>query len=169
MPDRRLLDRIQGADGELASPAAAVETRRRKYVVVDLSGAAYAIPAEQVREIVIDFSIHYLPFVPPYIRGLVNRHGEAYTAVDLCALLRKEAISGEKTLLVLNLEDDRLALLASSVREIVKVEESAVFPIVETDESQGFLSGSLRLGGEDIFVVSIEGLRRKMDKDLGTD
>ena len=169
MPDRQLLDRVQGAENGPASQAAAVETRRRKYVVVDLSGAAYAVPAEQVREIVLDTSIHYLPFVPSYIRGLVNRHGEAYTAVDLCALLRKEAGSGEQTLLVLNLEDDRLALLASSVREIVKVEESAVFPIVETDESSGFLSDTLRLGVEDIFVVSIEGLRRKMDKDLGTD
>ena len=169
MPDRQLLDQIQGSESEGGTPVAAVETRRRKFVVVDLSGDAYAVPAEQVREIVLDTSIHYLPFVPSYIRGLVNRHGEAYTAIDLCALLRKQAGSGEQTLLVLNLEDDKLALLVSSVREIVKVEESAVFPIVEVDETQGFLSGTMKLGAEDIFVISIEGLRRTMDEDLGTD
>ena len=107
--------------------------------------------------------------MPPYIRGLVNRHGEPYTAVDLSVLLRKEAAEGEKTLLVLNGNDDRLALLVSSVHEIVKVDESYIYPITEKENEIGLLAGSVRLHDGDVFIVSIEGIKRRMEEDLGSD
>jgi purine-binding chemotaxis protein CheW len=169
MPDSELLGKIleSGPGGTGAEPVA--ERSYSKFVVAGLAGATYAIPAASVREIVIDAPVHYVPFVPPYIRGLVNRHGEPYTAVDLNVLLRKEAAGGDQTLLVLNGNDDRLALLVSSVHEIVKVDEADVYPITEKESEIGLLAGSVRLHDSDVFIVSIEGIKRRMDEDLGSD
>ncbi len=169
MPDNELLEKIleSGPGGTGAEPAA--ERVYRKFVIAGLVGATYAIPAAAVREIVIDASVHYVPFIPPYIKGLVNRHGEPYTAVDLNVLLRKEAAEGEQTLLVLNGNDDRLALLVSSVHEIVKVDEEKIYPITEKENEIGFLAGSVRLDESDVFIVSIEGIKRRMEEDLGND
>lgn len=169
MPDKELLDKILESEPGGTGRDAAVEHSYRKFVVAGLVGATYAIPAASVREIVIDASVHYVPFVPPYIKGLVNRHGEPYTAVDLNVLLRKEAAEGEQTLLVLNGNDDRLALLVSSVHEIVKVDEEKIFPITEKENEIGFLAGSVRLNESDVFIVSIEGIKRRMEEDLGND
>lgn len=169
MPDKELLGKILesgpgGTGGKLEA-----ERGYRKFVIAALVGATYAIPAASVREIVIDAPIHYLPFVPPYIKGLVNRHGEPYTAVDLNVLLRKEADEGGQTLLVLNGSEDRLALLVSGVHEIVKVDEAETYPITEKENEIGFLAGSVRIKDSDVFIVSIEGIKRRMEEDLGND
>ena len=168
MPDSELLARIEAGEPAVKAGNPTAEKVYHKYVIVDLSGSGYAIPAESVREIVMDVPVHYLPFVPPYIRGLVNRHGEPYTAIDLNVLFRKDAASGELTLLVLNIENDRLALVTSGVREIVRVEETLVFPISENEDEAAFLMGTVRVGDNDIFIVSIEGVQKKMEADLGS-
>ena len=169
MPDSELLGKILESGPEGTGPEPAVERTYRKFVIAGLVGATYAIPAALVREIVIDATVHYVPFVPPYIKGLVNRHGEPYAAIDLNVLLRKEAAEGEQTLLVLNGNEDRLALLVSGVHEIVKVDEADVYPITEKENQVGFLSGSVRLDGDDVLIVSIEGIKRRMDEDLETE
>jgi len=169
MPDTELLQKILASEPGGSGAEPTVERSYRKFVIAGLVGATYAIPAASVREIVIDALVHYVPFVPPYIRGLVNRHGEPYTAVDLNVLLRKEAASGEQTLLVLNGNDDRLALLVSSVHEIVKVDEAGIYPITEKENEIGFLAGSVRLNDSDVFIVSIDGIKRRMEEDLGSD
>ncbi|MBN2873999.1 MAG: chemotaxis protein CheW, partial [Spirochaetales bacterium] len=88
MADREVLEKLSGSESRRAEAEAVVERVWRKFIVAGLIGARYAIPAADVREIVIEAPIHYVPFVPPYVRGFVNRHGEPYTAVDLNVLFR---------------------------------------------------------------------------------
>lgn len=168
MADKEVLEKLSGSESRRAEAEAVVERVWRKFIVAGLIGARYAIPAADVREIVIEAPIHYVPFVPPYVRGFVNRHGEPYTAVDLNVLFRKEPTGDDQALLVLNADDDNLALLVSSVHEIVKVDDANVYPITEKEGEVGFLAGSVRLGEDDVFIVSIEGIRRRMGEDLGT-
>jgi chemotaxis signal transduction protein len=59
-------------------------------------------------------------------------------------------------------------LLVSSVHEIVKVDETGTYPITEKEHGTSFLEGSVRLGDEDVFIVSMDGIKRKMEEDLGT-
>ena len=123
MPDSDLINKLTQA-AESTSPAGQeTELRYRKFIIVGILGKRFAIPAAVIREIVIDVPLHYVPFVPPYIRGFINRHGEPFTTVDL-GILFEQKVTEERSFLVLNLPDDQLAFLVSDVNEIVKIPES---------------------------------------------
>ncbi len=166
MPDADLISNIAKAAESIQSTDQDAELRYRKFIIVGIMDKRYAIPATVIREIVIDVPIHFVPFVPPYIRGFVNRHGEPYTVVDL-GVLFDQKVTEERSFLVLNLPDDQLAFLVSDIFEIVKVPESDVFPITEKLEDERFFEGSVRLGTENVFIVSVEGIRTRMAGDLG--
>ncbi len=148
-------DKVQ--EGELVS---------HKFIIAGILNKRYAIPATVIREIVIDVPIHYVPFVPPYIRGFINRHGEPYTVVDLSVLFEQEETK-ERAFLVLNLDNDQLAFLVSDIHEIVKVPDTDVYPITEKGEDGGYFSSSVRLGTEDVFIVAVEAVRKRLADDLG--
>jgi len=166
MPDADLISRIAEAAESPPSTGPETELRYRKFIIAGILDKRYAIPATVIREIVIDVSLHYVPFVPPYIRGFVNRHGEPFTVVDL-GVLFEQKVTEERSFLVLNLPDDQLAFLVSDIHEIVKVPESDVFPITEKLEDERFFEGSVRLGTSDVFIVSVDGIRTRMAGDLG--
>ncbi|MCG8570305.1 MAG: hypothetical protein MJB14_09210, partial [Spirochaetes bacterium] len=52
-----------------------VETETQKYLVVAIGEKKYAFFAQNIREIVLDSDIFFVPFVPEYVQGLINRHG----------------------------------------------------------------------------------------------
>ncbi|OHD81163.1 MAG: hypothetical protein A3J97_10895 [Spirochaetes bacterium RIFOXYC1_FULL_54_7] len=166
MADSDLISRIAEAVETSQSADQEAELRYRKFIIAGILDKRCAIPATVIREIVIDVPIHFVPFVPPYIRGFINRHGEPYTVVDLGVLFEQEATK-ERSFLVLNLPDDQLAFLVSDIHEIVKVPESDVFPITEKLEDERFFEGSVRLGTDDVFIVSVDGIRTRMAGDLG--
>lgn len=166
MPDSDLISRIAEATGTNQAADHEKDVRYRKFIVTGILDKRCAIPATVIREIVIDVPIHFVPFVPPYIRGFINRHGEPYTVVDLGVLFEQTATK-ERSFLVLNLHDDQLAFLVSDIHEIVKVPESDVFPITEKLKDERFFEGSVRLGTEDVFIVSVDGIRTRMAGDLG--
>jgi purine-binding chemotaxis protein CheW len=166
MPESDLIAKITEAAESIQSADQETELRYRKFIIVGIMDKRCAIPAAVIREIVIDVPIHFVPFVPPYIRGFVNRHGEPYTVVDLGVLFEQKATE-ERSFLVLNLPDDQLAFLVSDIHEILKVPESDVFPITEKLEDDRFFEGSVRLGSQDVFIVSVDGIRTRMAGDLG--
>ena len=51
----------------------------------------YAIPADSVKEILRDATVFPLPFVPPYVNGVLNRYGDPYVVIDSAVLEGKEA------------------------------------------------------------------------------
>ena len=115
MKNTEILERL-AAGGETGQQEEN-EERTVKFLVFDIRGKKYALHAEDIREIVMDIPVFYIPFVPPYIRGLINRHGEPYTVFDLNVLFEKEK-QDSSTYLILNLENDQLAFLISDIREI---------------------------------------------------
>ena len=166
MPESDLINKITEAAEFTQSVGQEAEVRYRKFIIVGIMDKRFAIPATVIREIVIDVPLHFVPFVPPYISGFVNRHGEPYTVVDLGVLFEQKATE-ERSFLVLNLPDDQLAFLVSDIHEIVKVPESDAFPITEKLEDERFFEGSVRLGTDDVFIVSVDGIRTRLAGDLG--
>lgn len=166
MADQDLISRIAEAGEANQSADQEVELCYRKFIIAGIKDKRYAIPATVIREIVIDVPLHFVPFVPPYISGFVNRHGEPYTVVDL-GVLFEQKVTEERSFLVLNLPDDQLSFLVSDIHEIVKVPESDIFPITEKLEDERFFEGSVRLGTNDVFIVSVDGIRTRLAGDLG--
>jgi chemotaxis signal transduction protein len=136
-----------------------------KYVVFSLGTSTYALPAAEVKEISFDNTLYYIPFVPPYVRGYANRHGQPYTVFDLDILFRNEKLESS-TLLVLNLPGDQACLLISDVDEIIKIPARNVHTITSEDESSRYFLESISLKEQEIFVLRGSALLERLERDL---
>ncbi len=155
------------AEGEAAKEdAAPVETA--KFLVVRIGETAYAFEADHIKEIALDAPLHYIPFAPPYIRGLINRHGEPYTAYDLNVLFRKETLDAA-TFVISHLNDDRIAFMVSDISEIMKIPRGDVQPITAAEADRTYFSGVIQpesADDGDILVLDLAAVMAKLEHDL---
>jgi chemotaxis signal transduction protein len=119
-----------------------------------------------VREIIGGIPTFYVPFTPPYIRGFINRHGEPYTVIDLTVIFERENLDSN-TYLILKRDDDHLSLLISDVLEIVKIPESDLHKITSKAQDDDYFLGSISPQEEEIFVLNLESVLKKLEADLG--
>jgi len=159
MNNNELLEKLKN-QGAGEAKALEVEEIFHKYVVFSLGSSTYALPAADVKEISFDNTLYYIPFVPPYVRGYANRHGQPYTVFDLDILFRNEKLESS-TLLVLN-----LPLLISDVDEIIKIPARDVHTISSEDDSSRYFLESITLKGEEIFVLKGSALLERLERDL---
>jgi len=136
-----------------------------KFVVFTIGSKVYALPAEMVREITFQEELYYVPFVPPYVRGYANRHGLPYAVIDVQVLFEQDALENG-TLLVLNIPGDQVALLISDVDEIVKIAESEIHALSSNDESSQYFSHSVEVNGQEVFVLKLETLLERLERDI---
>lgn len=61
---------------------------------MEVAGRAYALPVEQVREVLRERPLTPVPGTPPVALGLVNVRGLVVTVLDLAQLLRADAVPG---------------------------------------------------------------------------
>ncbi len=137
-----------------------------KYMIISIDDKKYALFADEVKEIIGNTSVFYVPFTPPYIRGFINRHGEPYTVLDITAMLEQKKLESS-TFLVLNKKNDQLALLISDVLEIVNLPESKLHKITSTVPDDDYFQGSINPHDEEIFVLNLTSLIAKMEDDIG--
>ncbi len=137
----------------------------RKYVVFNLNTFVFAIPAEDVREISFDNTIYYVPFLPPYIKGFANRHGQPYTVFDVLLLFKNESLD-TGALLILNLPQDQACLLITDVDEIIKVPLEQVHSISSEDEDSKYFLESITLNEQEVFVLNSHRLLERLEMDL---
>lgn len=168
MDNQELVQKIQSLaeekdHGESGSAAGSI-----KFLVFAIGDKRYAVYAHEVREIVTDATLFYVPFVPPYVRGFINRHGEPYTVIDPEVLLDKTK-QESSTFLILKVAHDSLAYMITEVQEITGLPKSEVHMIsaVEEEEESLYL-GSIALGGREIFILSLAGITAKLDADLAS-
>ena len=136
-----------------------------KFVIFKLAKKYYALYAEKVKEIVINSEIFYVPFVPKYIRGFINRHGAPYTIFDLNFLLEQKQLEASK-FLIINKEDDQLAFIISDVLEIVKLPKKEIDYISSQDFDAPYFIGSFPMFDDRVSIVKLEAVYEKLQSDL---
>ncbi|MBQ7752100.1 MAG: chemotaxis protein CheW [Treponema sp.] len=126
------------------------------FLVFSIREKLYAINTSFVQEILHSAKIHPLPFVPPYIEGLVNCRGTPYTVVN-AALMKGEEnyeVLGD-TVLVFKREDDQLALHISNIELFFEPDENDIkadgiryklnlIPYFDADDVENTLRKDLR-------------------------
>lgn len=137
-----------------------------KYVAFTMGEQYYALRADEVKEIVFDNELYYVPFLPSYVRGYANRHGQPFTVLDVCMLFHKTPLDST-TLLILNVENDQLALLITDVDEIVKLPATAIHALASEDEAAKYFKHSVMVKDREIFVLNIETLLERLERDVG--
>ncbi|MHB1844115.1 MAG: chemotaxis protein CheW [Deltaproteobacteria bacterium] len=120
---------------EVATPTAQVE-RRAELLAFRLRGESYAIPIENVREIVKPPALTELPRVRPEVLGVISLRGEALPVFSLVALLRLPAeytgrssqSSREERIVVIETAKGPAGLWVEAVEQVIRLGDGAIEP-----------------------------------------
>jgi len=124
-----------------------------KFIFFRIGASLYALPAQEVQEIMRDQQIHYLPFLPPYVRGLVNRLGEPVTVIDLECLFHRRLLEG-RAFLFLKPHISKMAFLIDEVQDILSVPDDQIGRLSASLEGlDGFIRGTLRYRDQQVLVL----------------
>jgi len=131
----------------------------RQLLCVRIDGAPYAVPVENVREIVRVRSITPIPRTANEVRGVISLRGEIIQVIDLRLRLRLAPAVATKAnrIVVVQADDGRVAgVLVDEVREVLRVSESAIGspPAGEA----GIVAALCTNGGEFVSIVDPERL-----------
>ncbi|MDF2577976.1 MAG: CheW protein [Chlamydiales bacterium] len=158
---QKLSDSRQTSQKEEHSTAKTEE----KFIVFSIKEQRYAFYAEQIKEIAFDSEVFFVPFVPPYIQGYINRHGEPYTVFDLRVIFSNEKLQTSK-FLIMNLENDQVAFMITDILEILKVPTSNVRQITSDSIINKYFAGSFTAKDSEVFIININNILERLENDL---
>ena len=164
MENKELIAKI-AAQKEAGGAEQAEREELVKFLIIQIEDTRYAFYAEQIKEIVMDYPLYYVPFVPKYIRGFINRHGEPYTVFDLRMLLDGELLEAT-TFLISNVGGDQIAFLVSDVVEILKVPNTQVRLLTSTEDRDTFFLGAVSARDTELFILNLENVVGRLAYDL---
>ena len=103
----------------------------------------YGIKAEQVKDIITDYTITYLPRVPDYVRGVINLRGQIIPVVDIRLRLGKPE-QNNFCGIVVDVDGSMVGILVDMVEQMVDVPLDSILP-VPTSTTQAMVSGMCTL------------------------
>lgn len=136
-------------------------TQGSEFLLFEVAGQCFALDAATVMTVLAPQSVTPLPFVPPYLEGLVYINEQVMTLIDLAAVLKpgQQNETDRSEWLALNPEVVPCAIRVDRIVAKVMPDEVEV----ETgDEGDGQLtelvSGRFRYEGSLVMVLSVTGL-----------
>ena len=132
----------------------------RQMVVFDLSGEAYGVNIETVREIIRMQAVTYVPDTPDFVEGVINLRGNVNPVVDLRKRFGLHV--GEETddtrIVVVDIGGDDIGVIVDAVTEVLRVSESAIEPtsaLITTADSF-YIEGIAKLGDRLLILLDLE-------------
>lgn len=119
------------------------EIATEKYLIFSSDGLMYGIKAEQVKDIITDYTITYLPRVPDYVRGVINLRGQIIPVVDIRLRLGKPE-QNNFCGIVVDVDGSMVGILVDMVEQMVDVPLDSILP-VPTSTSQAMVCGMCTL------------------------
>ena len=123
----------------------------------------YAIPAESVKEILRDATVFPLPFVPPYVNGVLNRYGDPYVVIDSAVLEGKDP--QQSFLFIVMNDESHTCLRITDVKDFFTATEKDVVHFTEAELSD-FYEGTLNVNGQNVFVLKVQAIIEKVGKEI---
>lgn len=164
MDNEEIVDSLEEKSSE--KDAETHEERRTKFLIFRLDELKLAIEAQLIREIVLDSQIFNVPFLPAYILGVLNRHGEPFTVIDLNVLFKQSFLEA-CTFLMLSDKSNPACFLINEVLEIIKVPESAISNVSEKSADNVFFKGLLKTEkDEEVLILNIDEVFKRVEKDV---
>ncbi|MCR5063136.1 MAG: chemotaxis protein CheW [Treponema sp.] len=123
----------------------------------------YAIPAGCVKEILRNATVFPLPFVPPYVNGVLNRYGDPYVVIDPAVLEGKEA---QKSFLFIVINDEsHTCLRITDVKDFFTATENDIVHFSEAELSD-FYEGTLTINNQDVILLNVQAIIEKVGKEI---
>ena len=139
------------------------------WLIFSIGSKKYAVRSSDVLEIIRDASVYKLPFMPPYIEGVMNRRGDPFTVINPRQLIGDEDTTppSEQIFLILKRDDDQISIHISDILFFTDMAESDLNLIPGNNEEVFFL-GTLGYGGDEIPAMNMNAFELLIRKDLGS-
>ena len=81
------------------------------YLIFSIHSHRYALKSTLIQEILYDCKIHYIPFTPEYIEGVLNCRGTPYTVINFLKMQNENNSEiNEKVFLLFKRNDDQFCI-----------------------------------------------------------
>ena len=128
-------------------------------IIFTLSDKYYAISTENVEEISRNINITKVPNAPNWVEGLVNLRGNVVTLINLCKLLQQEESICYNNIIIIQNQEEKVAILVKDVIEVANIEEEDIQRVSE--ETIDGVIGIVRIKDEIINIIDINMLISK--------
>ena len=133
------------------------------WLIFTIGEKRLAIPAESVREILRDATVFPIPFVPPYVDGVLNRYGDPYVVINPAVLEGYEA--PQSMLFVVLNDESHTCLRITDVKDFFTATEKDVVHFSEADISD-FYEGTINIDGQEVFILKVQAIIEKVGKEI---
>lgn len=140
------------------------QANKVNYLIFLMNDEPYAIESNLSREILNDFKVYKLPFVPNYIKGVLNRLGDAYTVLDPMILFSKSEQTSN-LFLVCKLPQEKFCFKITDVLEFFEVDETEINSL-EKINGIDYFSSSFLWNGKEVPILNISSFLQKIRRDL---
>ncbi|MCS3698362.1 chemotaxis protein CheW [Salinibacter ruber] len=159
-PKRKGRDESSRDESSRSESSRGEDGNRRQLVSFLVAREEFAVDVHRVKEIIRPVETTNLPHAPAFTDGIINFRGRLLPIIDLHARLGlKGRAEGEGTRIVV-VETGRrpVGLLTDAVREVLKVEESAIdsTPDLVSQVKSGFVSSVAKLEERLLILLDIE-------------
>jgi len=141
-------------------PSEAPEATRVTLVVFELDGREFALPIDDIAEILQMVLVTPVPEVPPWVAGVVNLRGRVIPVVDLRTRLGIEPRAPQLNtpLLIAEHGTRKLGLIADEVRDVISFDPGSLEHPAEDEAGAGHadaMSGIAQVGERLIVVLDL--------------
>ena len=136
-----------------------------KYLIFHLEDQLFALPGEQIIEILSMQHITYIPNLPHYIKGIVNIRGKIVPLIDLKLRIGKyEREYDDLTCIILIQSDEITAgFIVDEVKDVTDIAAKDLYPVstFASDESfNRFVTAICKVNNEMVLMMDSKNLLR---------
>ncbi len=157
----RELTEKQAQSSEITDSADSIQ----KFLIFSIDSGKVCFNAELVKEIVLNTTVYFIPFCPPYISGLINRHGDPYTVFDLNVLFENKKQESSK-FIIMNEKDDHIAFIIKDIVEIADITQNGIYKIESQENGNEFVHGFIIYKNDKIFIIDLNKILKRLENDL---
>ena len=104
-------------------------------VVFNIGSEKYALDTNLVYGIEKVMDITNVPKAPSYVKGLANLRGTIISVIDLKEYLNVKSEANEESVIVIDINEERVGLLVDTVDEVVEIKEDMIEKAGETNKN----------------------------------
>lgn len=132
------------------------------YMVFIIDNKKYALSSKYVIEIIEMLPITKVPFIPDYIKGIINLRSTIIPVMDTRMRFKMEEIEyNERTcIVIIENNDNKIGLIVDAVNEVINISESQIMKTTSNrkEYDQNFIKGVSEINKEVQFILDCEEL-----------
>lgn len=142
-----------------------VDQEMVKVVIFESCGARYGFYGGDIKEIIQQSQISWVPGLPEYLPGLINVRGDIESVVDLHHFLGGDGAAGEKPVVAMVVRDNfRSGVLVDAIVDVMDLLVSEIKPPLATLQgaARELVCGEFEHGGKLVTLLDTEKLAAKI-------